>query len=691
MPANTEIDVKADRKILVTSALPYANGPIHLGHLVEYIQTDIWVRYHKFRGREVYYFCADDTHGTPVMIAARKAGISPDDMVAKVHKEHYADLTGFLVEFDNYYTTNSQENKEFSSAIYTKAMEGGHVARRSLEQLYCDHDKMFLPDRFVKGTCPKCGAKDQYGDSCEVCGAAYSPTDLKEPGCSICGTTPVMRKSEHLFFKLADFQDTLREWLDTPGRVDEGIRKKMDEWLDSGLKDWDISRDGPYFGFEIPGEKNKYFYVWLDAPIGYMASSRNYFNKTGQPEKFDRFWNKDSQSEVYHFIGKDIVYFHTLFWPALLHVGGYRTPDAVHVHGFLTLNGEKMSKSRGTLIRARTYLNHLDPEALRFYYASRLTASLDDLDLALPDFVSRYNTEVVGNLTNIFSRLASGIAKKLERKLADGLTQDGENLRKFALESAERILEFYETRSYAKAVREIAGLGDEINRFVTREEPWVSVKTDPEKARRVLTDALTAGRILAGVVGPILPGFSKKVEELLNLPEPVNGGNLEWTFPAGHRLKEFIPLTTRLEEEKIQTMLDEEKKAVEAANQKVTTDAKATEKGSSSDGIITIDDLAKVELKAGKILSAELVEGADRLLRISLDLGEEKPRQVIAGIRVAYDPETLVGMTVVAVANLQPRKMKFGVSEAMLLAAGEGEGLTLFVPHRSAKPGDRLR
>ncbi len=680
---------KKERNILITSALPYANGPIHIGHLVEYVQTDIWVRYHRFMNRNAFYFCADDTHGTPVMIAARKAGITPEELTQKVHAEHYRDLASFHVSFDNYYTTNSSENRELAEFIYLAAKKKGHINRKTLNQLYCSHDQMFLPDRFVKGTCPSCGAKDQYGDSCEVCGATYNPEDLSDAACSICGNSPVIRETEHLFFKLGDFQKFLETWLNTPGRVDDGIRKKMDEWLTGGLRDWDISRDGPYFGFEIPEEENKYFYVWLDAPIGYMASARNYFNKIRKPELFDSFWKAESSSEVYHFIGKDIVYFHTLFWPALLHCAGFRTPTAVHVHGFLTVEGEKMSKSRGTLVRAETYLKHLPPEALRYYYAGRLTGGLDDLDFSVNEFVNRYNTDVVGNITNIFSRLGTSIADKLGRKLSERLTEEGEALLKKAEETAKNTAELYENRSYARVLREITALADEINRYVASKEPWKQIKEDPEAARNTLTDALTAAKAVTGLISPILPVFAEQAAALLNLQEPITFKNLTDRFGPGHTLAAYKPLAVRIDPKNVENMMEEEKKSAAAQNPEIPKKTETRE--APGTGLISIDDLSKVELKTGKILTAELVEGADKLLRITLDLGEEKPRNVIAGIRAAYQPEDLIGLHVVAVANLQPRKMKFGISEAMLLAAGEGSTLSLFTPHRGAKPGDRLK
>lgn len=684
--------------IMVTSALPYANGPIHLGHLVEYIQTDIWVRYQKLAGREVFYFCADDTHGTPIMIAARNRGISPDQMVEKTHQEHSRDFSYFLVDFDNYYSTNSPENKELSETIYLRSKEKGLIDRKTVNQLYCEHDSMFLPDRFVKGTCPTCGAQDQYGDSCEVCGASYTPAQLKDPACSLCGTPPVLKDSEHLFFKLGEYSDYLKDWLAKPGRVDPGVRKKMDEWLTGGLRNWDISRDGPYFGFPIPGETNKYFYVWLDAPIGYLASAKNYFNKINRSELFDQIWDRKSDAEVYHFIGKDIIYFHTLFWPAILDSADFRTPDAVYVHGFLTLNGEKMSKSRGTLIRAETYSHHLPPEALRYYYASKLGPALDDLDLSTEDFINRFNSDVVGNWTNIFSRLCGGLAKKLDYTLADELSKEGRDLHKTAIRLAQEISGYYKSRQYSHAVRSINALGDEINRFINEQEPWKTIKTSPENARSTITDALTAGRILAALVGPIVPHFQTGVEKLLNLNEPVTLNNLEFVFPAKHTIQPYEALATRIDASMVEAMFEEEKQIA----QQGTTDAKKEKIGQAkskapdgksmeTEGIITIDDLAKVELKVGKILSADIIEGADRLLQIRLDVGEAEARPVIAGIRAAYAPEDLVGMHVVSVTNLQPRKMKFGESRAMLLAAGEGDSLTLFTPHRTANPGDRLR
>jgi len=683
---------KRVRRLLVTSALPYANGPIHLGHLVETIQTDIWIRFQKLSGNEAYYFCADDTHGTPIMIAAKKAGKTPEEFVAQIQKEHFRDFQGFLVEFDNYYTTNSPENKAYSELIYEAAKKKGSIARRTIRQLYSEEDGMFLPDRFVKGTCPKCKSPDQYGDSCEVCGSTYAPTDLIDPRSAISGTVPVLKDSEHIFFKLGDYQTFLETWLSNG--VVPGIKRKLDEWLKDGLRDWDISRDGPYFGFPIPGEKDKFFYVWLDAPIGYMASAKNYFDQN-DPEQWESFWKK-GDGEIHHFVGKDIVYFHTLFWPALLEAAGFQKPVRVHVHGFLTINGEKMSKSRGTLVRAETYLKYLEPEALRYFYASKLGAGVDDLDLSADDFISRWNADVVGNITNIFSRLCGGIAPKLESRLGK-LSPAGKTLKKDALATAQKVKTFYEALEYSKAMREISTLADSINRLIAEKEPWKLIKTNPEEARTVITDALCSARILAALLKPALPSFASGVENLLNLKDELTFANLDFEFPVGHTIHPYRNLAGRLESNDFAFMMEEERKAVEASGSKTTAEKTQPAKSATKPqtpaetGIISIDDFGKIEIRAGKIIKADFVEGADKLLRVELDVGESEPRQVFAGIRAAYAPEDLVGLTVACVANLAPRKMKFGISSAMLLAAGDGAGLTLFVPHRTAKPGDRLK
>ncbi|MCE9596810.1 MAG: methionine--tRNA ligase [Spirochaetia bacterium] len=702
------------RRLLVTAALPYANGPIHLGHLVEAIQTDIWVRFQKYSGNEAYFFCADDTHGTPIMIAAKKSGKTPEEFVSEIQRDHLRDFQGFQIQYDNYYSTNSPENKALSEQIYAAAKKKGNIDRKTIRQLYSEEDGMFLPDRFVKGTCPKCKSPDQYGDSCEVCGSTYSPNELIDPRSAISGAVPVLKDSEHLFFKLGDYQTFLEKWLTTG--VSTGIKRKLDEWLKDGLRDWDISRDGPYFGFAIPGEKDKYFYVWLDAPVGYMASSKNFFDRT-RKESWDSFWTKPG-SEIHHFIGKDIVYFHTLFWPALLEAAGFQKPNQIHVHGFLTINGEKMSKSRGTLVRGSTYLKFLEPEALRYFYASKLGSGLDDMDLSREDFISRWNADVVGNITNIFSRLCGGIAPKLESRLGS-LSTEGKALKKVALQTAAKATKFFEALEYAKAMREIAGLADSINRLIAEKEPWKLIKTDVEQARTVLTDALCSARILASLLKPVLPSFVQGVENLLNLKDELSLANLDFEFPVGHTIHPYRNLAGRIDEKEFDAMLEEEKKlsatqavpaqprkssdkTQSADSEKSASKAKAAgattapgpdakNKDTKPDGLISIDDLTRVQLRAGKILKAELVEGADKLLRIELDLGENEPRQVFAGIRAAYAPEDLTGLTVAAVANLLPRKMKFGISSAMLLASGEGAGLSLYVAHRSAKPGDLLK
>lgn len=689
------------RKILVTSALPYANGPIHLGHVLEGIQTDIWVRFQKANGNECHFFCADDTHGTPVMLAARKEGITPEQLIERVQKEHYRDLSAFGVQYDNYYSTNSEENKSISEEIYLKLKENKHISRRNIEQAYCENDQMFLPDRFIKGTCPNCKSKDQYGDNCEVCGATYSPKDLIDSHCALCGTSPVRKDSEHIFFELGNFQDYLKSWIQGGGHVVEGVQKKLSEWLDSedGLQAWDISRDGPYFGFEIPGEKNKFFYVWLDAPIGYMASSLNFFK--GDRKKFETFWGKDSNAEVVHFIGKDILYFHTLFWPAMLHGSDYRPPSLVHVHGFITVNGEKMSKSRGTFINANTYVKHLDPEHLRFYLAGKLGPGMDDLDLSFDDYTSKVNADLVGNLVNLVSRISTSILDQLDRTLGV-LTEDGKELlnelihQKIRVGTDEQsvcevIKAAYEQKNYARVMREITRLGDTVNRYVNDNAPWKLIKEKPDKAREVVTTTLNASRFLAAYLYPIVPNISEKIYKLLNLEGTPKFDDLDLSNVLEKtKVNPYEMITKRVDEKAINAMLEENKQSVDASKKaepaKITNDSPQEERTE-----ISIDDLAKVELRVGQIVEAGPVEGADKLVNVKVDLGELGIKNVFAGIKVAYQPEDLKGLKVVVVANLKPRKMKFGVSEAMLLASGEGESLSLFVPHKDAKPGDKLK
>jgi methionyl-tRNA synthetase len=669
------------KKILVTSALPYANGSIHLGHVLEAVQTDIWVRFQKLIGNECHFFCADDTHGTPIMIAAKKMNKTPEELIEEVQKEHYRDLTAFLVEYDNYYTTNSSENKKYSEEIYLALKEKGHISSRNIEQSYCEHDQMFLPDRFIKGTCPKCGAKDQYGDSCEVCGSSYSPKDLKDSHCSICNNTPVLKESKHLFFKLQDFQTQLKDWMEAGNRLNEGAQKKLQEWFHSGLQEWDISRDGPYFGFAIPGEENKFFYVWLDAPIGYMASSSNYF----KDEKiFNEYW-KDGKGEIVHFIGKDILYFHGLFWPAMLMGSGYKTPEQLNVHGFLTVNGEKMSKSRGTFINASTFIKYLDPEHFRFYLACRLGNGMEDVDISFDDFVSRVNSDLIGNLVNLVSRVSTSILDKLDRKLGI-LSPEGKGLVADLLSKKDEIAESYQSRNYAKVMREVTSLGDKVNKYVNDYAPWVLIKTEPEKAREVVTVSSNCAKILFTYIAPILPKISEEIRKLYQL-DKLDFTNLEQLL-ENITITNYSMLSKRVEEKNISAMIEETK---EAFDKKSSGEKKLEVKEISESGTITIEDLAKVELRVGLIKEANHVEGADKLINVKVDLGEKGIKNVFAGIKSAYSPEDLIGKKVVVVANLKPRQMKFGLSEAMLLASGKDSSLSLFVPDREANPGDLLK
>ncbi|MBP9887428.1 MAG: methionine--tRNA ligase [Leptospiraceae bacterium] len=674
------------RKLLVTTALPYANGSIHLGHMLEGVQADIWVRYQKLMGNECYFFCADDTHGTPVMLAAKKEGISPEELVSKIHKEHYQDLTGFYIEYDNYYSTNSPENRHFSEEIYNSLKKKSHIAEREIEQSYCEHDKMFLPDRFIKGTCPKCSAKEQYGDGCEVCGSNYSPKDLVDSHCAICGNTPGLKKSKHLFFKLQDFQKELSAWIENPDHVQEGVRNKLNEWFSQGLQEWDISRDGPYFGFEIPGETNKYFYVWLDAPIGYMASSKNYFKDN---PLFDEFW-KSGDGEIVHFVGKDILYFHALFWPAMLLGGDYKTPNRVNVHGFITVNGEKMSKSRGTFIKASTFLKYLDPEHFRFFIASKLNDTLDDIDLNFSDFSSKVNSDLVGNFINILSRTGTSILDKLDRQLGT-LSAEGNTLITTLLEAKSEIIKNYEEKNYSKVMKEIAHLGDLVNKYVNDKAPWNLVKTDKEEARQVVTAAINSARILGIYLQPVIPKISEKIFKILGLNSKISFSDLEKNL-ENVKILPYEMLSQRVDEKAITTMLEENKES-QKETKTVTPPTKPSDSKPETNGtgLININDLTKVELRVGLIKEANHVEGADKLLNVKVDLGEKGIKNVFAGIKSAYTPEELIGMKVVVVANLEPRKMKFGMSEAMLLATGKEETLSLFIPHRNANPGDILK
>lgn len=681
------------RKLLVTSALPYANGSIHLGHLVEYIQTDIWVRFHKMQGHTVHYVCADDTHGTPIMLRAEKEGITPEALIEKVHAEHSSDFAEFLVQFDNYYSTNSQENRELASGIYKALKANGKIASKTIEQYFDPVKSMFLPDRFIKGECPKCHAKDQYGDNCEVCGATYSPTDLLNPYSAVSGATPVRKETEHYFFKLSECADFLRDWTRS-GTLQAEAANKMSEWVgeagENKLSDWDISRDAPYFGFEIPDAPGKYFYVWLDAPIGYMASFKNLCAKAGLD--FDEYWKKDSSTELYHFIGKDILYFHALFWPATLEYSGHRTPTQVFAHGFLTVNGEKMSKSRGTFITARSYLEHVkNPEYLRYYYAAKLNGSMEDIDLNLEDFVARVNSDLVGKYINIASRTAGFIAKKFDHQVIAVQHAVIDEMRA----AAPVIAEAYAARDFARALREIMKLTDAANGYVAEAAPWVVAKDESKAAElhTICSNALEMFRLLTIYLKPVLPNIASAVEAFLNVPA------LQWSHVnqglAAQTIQAYSHMVTRLEAKQIEAMVEANKESLQAAapaKAEVKVEAKAEAKAAEEGAYISIDDFGKVDLRIAKIVSAEHVEGAEKLLKLQLDIGEEKPRQVFAGIKSAYDPATLVGRLTVMVANLAPRKMKFGMSEGMVLAASdERGGPYILSPDSGAQAGMRVK
>ncbi len=675
------------RQILVTSALPYANGPIHIGHMLEYVQTDIWVRFQKLRGHDCVYVCADDAHGTPIMLRAQAEGITPEVLIERMHKEHLQDFTDFGVAFDNYYSTHSDENRHFAELIYTRLRDAGHIRTRVISQAYDPKAEMFLPDRFIKGECPNCGASDQYGDNCENCGATYDPTELKNPISVVSGEAPIAKDSEQYFFKLEDFEDMLKQWT-RAGHIQTEIANKMDEWLEEGLKDWDISRNAPYWGFEIPDAPGKYFYVWLDAPIGYMASHQNWCAANGKD--FDHYWREDSEAELHHFIGKDIARFHTLFWPAMLHGAGFRKPTAVYCHGFLTVDGQKMSKSRGTFIMARTYLDHLNPEYLRYYFAAKLGPGVDDIDLNLEDFTARVNSDLVGKVVNIASRCAGFINKRFDGKLAASLVDDGLNQQ--CLATAEGIAGFYEKREFGKAMRDIMALADKVNQYIDEKQPWVLIK-DPERAAEVqdiCTIGLNGFRQLVILLKPVLPELAGKAEEFLNVQ------NLMWADLGNnlldHDINRFNPLMTRIEPVFIERMIETTRTDL-IAEQKIQQGASDTSADVSIEAIapeISYDDFAKLDFRIAKIVAAKRVEKSDRLLQLTLDIGGET-RNVFAGLAGAYQPEDLEGKLTVMVANLAPRKMRFGVSEGMVLAAGSGE-IDLFVlhPDSGAKPGMRV-
>tara|TARA_R100001039_G_C1854684_1_gene117014 strand:- start:7012 stop:9072 length:2061 start_codon:yes stop_codon:yes gene_type:complete len=673
------------RKILVTSALPYANGSIHLGHMVEYIQTDVWVRFQKMRGNQCYYVCADDAHGTPIMLRAQNEGISPEQLISDVSKEHQADFSEFNIGFDNFHSTHSDENRALASQIYLANRDAGHIEARTISQAYDPEKEMFLPDRFIRGECPKCGAADQYGDNCEVCGATYEPTELKNPVSAVSGATPITKESEHYFFKLGNFEKTLKEWTNSDHLQPE-VTRKLSEWFDSGLQDWDISRDAPYFGFEIPDTDNKFFYVWMDAPIGYLASFKNFCDRTGVD--FDEFMKPGNNTEMVHFIGKDIIYFHALFWPAMLEGAGFRQPDNIYAHGFLTVDGKKMSKSRGTFIKARTYLNHLDPEYLRYYFAAKLGSGIDDIDLSLEDFQTRINADLVGKVVNIASRCAGYLSKKCDGQLTDSLADVA--LFESFTNQAELIAERYEKREFGQAMREIMALADRANQYIDEMKPWALAKEEgkEQEVQAIYSMGINLFRVLIAYLKPVLPKTAEQAEAFLNI-EPLN-----WTDIAspllGHTINKFTPLMTRIEKEKINAIIEESKENM--------TETKPAEKQTTSntniDPIadeIQFDDFAKIDLRIAKIVNAEHVEGADKLLKLTLDIGLGE-RQVFAGIKSAYSPEDLIGKLTVMVANLAPRKMRFGLSEGMVLAAGPG-GKDLFIlnPDNGAQPGMRVK
>ena len=678
------------RQILVTSALPYANGSIHLGHMLEYIQTDMWVRFQKLRGNQCIYVCADDAHGSAIMLRAEKEGITPEQLIANVQTEHSGDFADFLVDFDNFHSTHAEENRALSSLIYLKLRDAGHIATRSVTQYFDPEKKMFLADRFIKGTCPKCGTEDQYGDNCEKCGATYAPTDLKDPKSAISGATPVLKDSKHFFFDLPAFDAMLKSWTRS-GTLQDAVANKIAEWLDSGLQQWDIPRDAPYFGFEIPDEPGKYFYVWLDAPIGYMASFKNLCDRTPALD-FDAFWNKDSTAELYHFIGKDIVNFHALFWPAMLEGSGFRKPSGINVHGYLTVNGQKMSKSRGTFIKARTYLEHLSPEYLRYYYAAKLSRGVDDLDLNLEDFVQKVNSDLIGKVVNIASRCAGFIHKGNAGVLVSG--NAALELTDAFLAAAPSIAEAYEARDFARAMREIMALADRANAWIADKAPWSLAKQEgkQEEVQAICALGVNLFRQLVIFLKPVLPNLAADAEQFLNVAPLTWNDHL--TLLSNHQLNPFQALMTRIDPAKVEAMTNASKEDLTAS----ATDTGGTAQGNGEltrDPLspeIDFDAFAAIDLRVALIEKAEHVEGADKLLRLTLDIGDEK-RNVFSGIKSAYpNPAELEGRLTMMIANLKPRKMRFGISEGMVMAAGPGgEEIYLLSPDSGAKPGQRIK
>ena len=682
------------RKILVTSALPYANGSIHLGHMVEHIQTDVWVRFQKLRGHECHYCCADDTHGTPVMLAAQKQGIAPEDMIAKVREEHLADFTGFFIGYDNYYSTHSPENKQFSQDIYRALKANGKIESRVIEQLFDPEKQMFLPDRFVKGECPKCHAQDQYGDNCEVCGTTYSPTELINPYSAVSGAKPELRESEHFFFKLGECAGYLKEWTsgnnphDGKPHLQAEALNKMKEWLGEGeettLSDWDISRDAPYFGFEIPDAPGKYFYVWLDAPVGYMASFKNLCDRIGVD--FDEYFKADSQTEMYHFIGKDILYFHALFWPAMLHFSGHRAPTGVYAHGFLTVDGQKMSKSRGTFITAKSYLEQgLNPEWMRYYIAAKLNSKIEDIDLNLQDFISRVNSDLVGKYVNIAARASGFIAKRFEGRLKD--VSGSALLAKLAAES-DTIAEQYENREYARALRDIMALADAVNEYVDANKPWELAKQEgqDERLHEVCSELINAFTMLTAYLAPVLPQTAANAARFLNL-DAITWANTRETL-GEHTINKYEHLMQRVEQKQVDDLIEANKQSIQTTPAPAAEESKYEKVAEQA----SFDDFMKIDMRVAKVLNCEAVEGSTKLLKFDLDFGFEK-RIIFSGIAASYpNPAELNGRMVIAVANFAPRKMaKFGVSEGMILSAATADGkLKLLDVDAGAQPGDKV-
>ena len=681
------------RKILVTSALPYANGAIHLGHMMEAIQTDIWVRLQNLLGHDCVYVCADDAHGTAIMLSAQRQGITPQQLIDTVNADHQKDYAGFHIRFDNFYSTHTQENQKLSESIYKTIDENGHIAKRHIKQLFDPEKGLFLADRYIVGTCPKCKTADQYGDNCESCGSTYSPAELINPRSTISGATPIEKESEHFFFKLPEFKDMLRAWTRS-GTLQEPVANKLSEWLDDELQEWDISRDAPYFGFEIPDAPGKYFYVWLDAPIGYMASFQNLCERSNY--NFDEYWKVGSNTELFHFIGKDIINFHTLFWPAMLTSAGYRTPTAVYAHGFLTVDGTKMSKSRGTFINAKTYLKHLNPEYLRYYLAAKLSSGVDDLDLNLEDFALRVNSDLVGKVVNIASRCAGFITKGFDGQMSSEL---GNPQLLDEMQAAKKeITDHYQCREYGKAIRLIMSLADKANQYINDKQPWVIAKENKqsEELQQICSTGINCFRLLIIYLKPVLPAMAAQAEEFLDVPE-LSWGDLD-SLLLSHEINKFKPLMTRVETDKVLAMVSETQAEFET-NQIDIVPLVNAEKDDSSAAFepeIDFEDFAKVDLRIAGIIDATHVEGAEKLLKLTLDLGKDlqgqtRTRTVFSGIKAAYDPAYLKGKLTVVVANLKPRKMKFGLSEGMVLAAGPGgEDIWLLEPHEGAKPGMRV-